>query len=59
MEPTISVAVVLFAADGENSESVAVPAGSEPITMKISAETTSAQPAMKPSAGCSARATHE
>ena len=51
--------MVFAAAEAVEEREGRGPAGSEPMTMKMVAETTSAQPAMKPSAGCSARATHE
>ena len=56
-EPTSVTSPVLFAADALNRPSVTSPAGSEPATMKIVAEITSAQPAMKPRPGCSTRPT--
>ena len=57
--PTVVASAVLLARSSLNSERVNSPAGSEPATMKIVAETTSAHPLRKPRAGCSARPTQE
>ncbi|MNL76770.1 hypothetical protein D3C87_2027880 [compost metagenome] len=59
MAPTPVMSGTLSACDGSNSETVIAPAGRAPATMKIVAEITSAHPDRKPSAGWSARATHE
>src|SRR5215469_7782802 len=56
-EPTSVISAVLFDADALNSPSVTCPAGSDPATMKIVAEMTSDQPAMKPRPGCRILAT--
>ena len=50
---------MLSARLSSKSASVIDPAGSEPATMKIVAEITSAQPLMKPRKGWSVRPTHE
>jgi hypothetical protein len=47
----------LFAAELLNRLRVTEPAGSEPATMKMVAEITSDQPAIKPSPGCRTLAT--
>ncbi len=57
--PTPMAAQVLFARLVLNSDSVYCPAGSDPETMKMVADTTSDQPLRKPSEGCSARPTQE
>jgi hypothetical protein len=57
--PTTVARPVLLARSSLNSDRVNCPAGNEPATMKIVAETTRAQPLRKPRAGCSARPTQE
>jgi hypothetical protein len=57
--PTVVARAVLFARSSLNSERVSDPAGRDPATMKMVADTTSDQPLRKPSDGCSARPTQE
>lgn len=57
--PTVVARAVLFARSSLNSDRVSCPAGRDPATMKMVAETTSAHPLRKPSDGCSARPTQE
>jgi hypothetical protein len=56
-DPTRVTRPVLFAAELLNRLRVTEPAGSEPATMKMVAEITSDQPAIKPSPGCRTLAT--
>ena len=57
--PLQAVVGGLLVLSGLNRDTVAAPAGSAPATMKIVAETTTAQPERNPRIGCSARPTHE
>lgn len=57
--PTTVESAVLSARLSSNRARVIEPAGSEPATMKIVAEITSAQPLMNPRKGWSVRPTQE
>lgn len=57
--PTTVDRAVLSASFASKRASVIDPAGSEPATMKMVAEITSAHPLMKPRKGCRVRPTQE